>query len=79
MNADLERVIGLQRLDTAADAARKKLADEPEREKALDARLEAARQSVASTKARRSTLESTTYFTLHPGRAEKLRKRFGPQ
>jgi hypothetical protein len=31
------------------------------------------------TKARRSALESTTYFTRQPGNAEKLRRRFGPQ
>ena len=79
MNADLERVIGLQRLDTAADAARKKLADEPEREKALDARLEAARQSVASTKARlaenqnaRRAIEKE--FAVHQGRLSKFRE-----
>src|SRR4029077_18971872 len=35
MHADLERLIALQRLDSAADAARRKLADEPEHEKAL--------------------------------------------
>jgi len=40
MHADLERVIALQRLDTEAAAARKKLAEGPEREKAFDARLE---------------------------------------
>src|SRR5438132_9641573 len=79
MNADLERVIGLQRLDTAADAARKKLADEPEREKALDARLEAARQSVASTKARlaenqnaRRAIEKE--LAVHQGRLSKFRE-----
>jgi predicted nucleic acid-binding Zn-ribbon protein len=52
MNADLERLIALQRLDSAAEAARKKLADEPEHEKALDARLEAATQQVATAKAK---------------------------
>ena len=43
MNADLERLIALQKLDSTADAARKKLAAEPEHELALEARLEAAR------------------------------------
>src|SRR5262245_51165878 len=33
MNSDLERLIALQRLDSAADAARRRLADEPERQK----------------------------------------------
>ena len=36
MNADLERLIALQTLDSAADTARKKLAAEPEHEAALD-------------------------------------------
>jgi predicted nucleic acid-binding Zn-ribbon protein len=50
MNADLERLIALQKLDSTAEAARKKLASEPEHELALDARLEAARQRVAAAK-----------------------------
>jgi uncharacterized protein len=79
MNADLERVIGLQRLDTASDAARKKLADEPEREKALDARLDAAKEHVASTKARlaenqnaRRAIEKE--LAVHQGRLSKFRE-----
>ena len=52
MNADLERVIALQRLDSAAHDAQRRLADEPERTKALDVRLETARQHVASAKER---------------------------
>src|SRR5260221_13390904 len=59
VHADLERVIALQRLDTAAEAARRKLADEPEREKALDARLEAAKQRVATAKARLAENQNT--------------------
>ena len=50
MNADLERLIALQKLDSAADTARKTLAGEPEHAAALDARLEAARQRVAAAK-----------------------------
>jgi predicted nucleic acid-binding Zn-ribbon protein len=50
MNADLERLIALQKLDSAAEAARKTLAGEPEHAAALDARLEAARQHVAAAK-----------------------------
>lgn len=50
MHADLERLIALQRLDTTADAARRKLADEPEHEKTLETRLEAAKQLVAVAK-----------------------------
>src|SRR3954467_11312958 len=43
MNADLERLIALQKLDSTGDAARKKLAAEPEHEALLEARLAAAR------------------------------------
>jgi predicted nucleic acid-binding Zn-ribbon protein len=50
MNADLERLIALQKLDSTAEAARKRLAAEPEHELALEARLEAARQHVAAAK-----------------------------
>ena len=50
MNADLERLIALQTLDSTAEAARKKLAAEPEHELALEARLEAARQRVAAAR-----------------------------
>ncbi|MBI3493917.1 MAG: hypothetical protein HY047_19390 [Acidobacteria bacterium] len=50
MNADLERLILLQQLDSTADAARRRLAEGPEREKALDARLDAARHRVAAAK-----------------------------
>jgi predicted nucleic acid-binding Zn-ribbon protein len=50
MNADLERLIALQKLDSTADAARKTLAGEPEHAEALDARLDAARQHVAAAK-----------------------------
>ena len=50
MNADLERLIALQKLDTAAHDGEQRLASEPDRLKALDAQLEAARQNVATTK-----------------------------
>jgi predicted nucleic acid-binding Zn-ribbon protein len=52
MHADLERVIALQRLDSAAHEARRRLAEEPERARELDARLEAVRQRIAAEKAR---------------------------
>ena len=79
MNADLERVIALQRLDSAVDAAKKKLADEPERERALDARLDAAKQHVVDAKARltenqgaRRDIEKE--LALHQGRLSKFRE-----
>ena len=52
MNADLEKLIVLQRLDSAAHDAQRRLGEAPEREKALDARLAAARDVVASAKAK---------------------------
>ena len=50
MNPDLERLITLQRLDTAAHDAQRRLAEEPERERAFQARIEEARQRVATAK-----------------------------
>ena len=52
MNPDLERVIALQRLDSAAHDAQRRLADEPERARALDVRLDTARQRLADAKER---------------------------
>ena len=52
MNADLSRLIRLQHLETAADEARRKIADHPARTQALDARLAAAREIVAASKAK---------------------------
>jgi predicted nucleic acid-binding Zn-ribbon protein len=79
MNADLERLIALQRLDSAAEAARRRLAEEPEREKALETRLESARQRVAHAKehltanqtARR---EIDKEVAVHQGRLSKYRE-----
>ena len=52
MNADLTRLIRLQQLETAADEARRKIADHPARTQALDARLQSARDAVAGLKAK---------------------------
>ena len=45
MNADLTRLIRLQQLETAADEARRRIADHPARTQALDARLQGARDA----------------------------------
>ena len=78
MHADLERVIALQRLDSEAGAARKTLAEIPEREKAFDARLDAAKQHVVDAKAKlaanqdaRRTIEKEV--AVHQGRLSKYR------
>ena len=78
MNADLERLIALQQNDSAAEAARRRLAEEPEHEKALAARLETARQRVAAARERlagnqtaRRALEKDV--ALHQGRLSRFR------
>lgn len=77
MNADLERLIALQRLDSAAMDAQRRLADEPERLKALDARLEAARQLVADAKQRLTGSQTARRdiekeVAVHQGRLSKF-------
>ena len=78
MNVDLEKIIALQKLVSAAHDAERRLAEEPERVKALDARLETARQRVASAKehltenqSARRTVEKDV--ALHQGRLSKYR------
>ena len=78
MNADLERLIALQRLDSKAHDADRALAAEPERLQALDAQLEEARQAVATAKA--SLTENQTArralekdVSMHQGRLSKFR------
>jgi len=78
MHADLERVIVLQRLDSTAQDAQRRLAEEPDRQKAIDVRLEGAKQKVADAKARladsqnaRRTLEKDV--AVHQGRLSKFR------
>jgi predicted nucleic acid-binding Zn-ribbon protein len=78
MNANLERLIALQRLDSAAQDAQRRLADEPERQKALDARLEEARQRVAAAKERLAENQTARRgiekdVALHQGRLSKFR------
>src|SRR4051812_22311376 len=51
MNPDLKRLIDLQQLDTALSDAQRRLAEEPERQKAFEARLDTARQQNAAAKA----------------------------
>jgi predicted nucleic acid-binding Zn-ribbon protein len=79
MNADLGNLIALQRLDSAAQAAERRLAEGPDREKALEARLVAAREAVAAAKqhladsqnARRAVEKDVA---LHQGRLSKFRE-----
>jgi predicted nucleic acid-binding Zn-ribbon protein len=78
MHVDLERVIALQRLDSEAGAARKRLADAPERETAFEARLDAAKQRVVDAKARLAASQEARRaiekdVAVHQGRLSKYR------
>lgn len=54
MHPELERLIRLQKLETFAEEARRKIADHPQQVQTLDARIEEASGSVASAKQRLS-------------------------
>ncbi len=79
MLPDLERAIARQKLDTQAHDAQRRLAEEPDRAAALDARLETAKQAVADAKARladnqtrRREIEKDV--AVHQGRLSKFRE-----
>jgi predicted nucleic acid-binding Zn-ribbon protein len=79
MNADLERIIALQKLVSAAHDAERRLAEEPDRQKALDARLEAAGQHVAAAKHRLAENQNARRavekdVAVHQGRLSKFRE-----
>jgi uncharacterized protein len=78
MHPDLQRLIELQRLDSAAHLAERRIAGEAERQRALDAQLGAAREQVATATARlaenqnaRRTIEKDV--AVHQGRLSKFR------
>jgi uncharacterized protein len=78
MNADLERLMHLQQIDSSMHDAERRLADEPARLQALDTRLDAARQAVASAKElvagnQASRREIEKDVALHQGRLSKFR------
>jgi uncharacterized protein len=79
MNADLEKLIVLQRLDSSTQDAHRKLTDMPEREKALEARLATARDAVAVAKAKLAESqnirrEHEKTVAVHQGRLSKFRE-----
>jgi len=79
MLPDLERLIALQRLDSTVQAAERRIAEEPDRQLALDARLEAARAEVAATKERLAQSQTVRRaiekdVALHQGRLSKFRE-----
>lgn len=78
MNKELERVIALQRLDSAAQDAQRRLAEEPDRRNAFEARHEAARQRVATDKERLTASQTARRelekeVAVHQGRLSKFR------
>ena len=79
MNADLERLIALQKLVSAAHDAERQLADEPEREKALEGRLDSARRRLAADKERLAENQTARRavekdVAMHQGRLSKFRE-----
>jgi hypothetical protein len=79
MIPDLERLIALQRLDSTIHAATRRIAEDPDRQQAFDARLDDARALVAT--ARELLAESQTArraiekdVALHQGRLSKFRE-----
>ena len=78
MHPDLHRLIALQQLDSAAHLAERAVAAEADRQRALDAQIDAARQQVATAKERlaenqnhRRTIEKDV--AVHQGRLSKFR------
>ena len=78
MHPDLQRLIELQRLDSAARLAERRIAGEAERQRAFDAQLEAAREQVTAAKERlaenqnaRRTIEKDV--AVQQGRLSKFR------
>lgn len=79
MNQDLEKLITLQRLESTAHAAARRIAEEPGAQKAFDARIETARAAVEAAKqlltdsqtARRAIEKEVA---VHQGRLSKFRE-----
>jgi predicted nucleic acid-binding Zn-ribbon protein len=79
MNEDIQRLIALQRLDSAKQAAERRIAEEPERQRIFDLRLEEAREHVASAKQRLADSQTARRaiekeVAVHQGRLSKFRE-----
>jgi uncharacterized protein len=79
MNADLERILALQKLDSAVHDADRRIAAEPERLLAFDAKLDAARKHVADAKKRLAENQEARRgvekdVSMHQGRLSKFRE-----
>jgi predicted nucleic acid-binding Zn-ribbon protein len=78
MNADIQRLIDLQRLDSTAHDARRRVADEPARLQSFDERLESARQEAAAAHQRLSDSQAARrevekQVAVHQGRLSRFR------
>ena len=78
MNDDIQRLIALQRLDSEAHNAQRRVADEPELQRIFVARLETARHGVAAAKARLAASQDARRavekdVAVHQGRLAKFR------
>ena len=79
MNADLQRLIDLQRLDSASHDAQRRLTEAPEREKTLTTRIDSAREHVAAAKERLNENQTSRRaiekdVAMHQGRLSKFRE-----
>ena len=79
MNADLQRLIDLQRLDSASHDAQRRLSEAPEHEKTLVSRLEDAKEKVDAAKARLAENQNARRavekdVAVHQGRLSKFRE-----
>lgn len=79
MNQDLEKLIALQRLDSDVQLAERRVAEDPDRQKAFDARLENERGNVAAAKERLAESQTARRaiekeVAVHQGRLSKFRE-----
>jgi predicted nucleic acid-binding Zn-ribbon protein len=78
MNADIQRLIELQRLDSTAHDAKRRVSDEPARLQSFEERLESARQEAAAAHQRltdnqAARREVEKQVAVHQGRLSKFR------
>ncbi len=79
MNADIQRLIELQRLDSTAHDARRRVSDEPARLQLLEGRLEGARQDAAAAQQRLNDSQTARreiekQVAVHQSRLSKFRE-----
>jgi len=78
MNPDLERLISLQRIDSTIGDGERRLAEEPDRQQALDARIDDAKSKVSTarerlTQSQTSRRDVEKELAVHQGRLSKFR------